>query len=301
MSEYFPKPNSLGVNVKGELGLSNYATKIDLKNAAGVDTLSIAKKTDLANLRSDVDKLDLDKLKNVTSGLSSLKSKVDILDVDKLVPVPVDLSKLSDIVKTDVVKKDVYNAKMENIEDKIPNITNLATKTTLNAKINEGKGERASITNLATTALTAVENKMPNVNNLVKRTDYKTNVSEIEKKITDHDHDNYITTPEFNKLTAENFAARLAQANVATKSDIVNFVDKTDFDDKLKNLNKKVASNKTKHLLVENELKKLQPFDSSLFIGQSHFNNDGLQLFLIFQPTIKTIIILSGSLDKISE
>ena len=142
---------------------------------------------------------------------------------------------------------------------------------------------------------------MPNVSNLVKRTDYKTNACEIEKKTTDHDHDNYITTPEFNKLTAENFAARLAQANVATKSDIVNFVDKTDFDDKLKNLNKKVASNKTKHLLVENELKKLQPFDSSLFIGQSHFNNDGLQLFLIFQPTIKTITILSDSLDEISE
>ena len=69
------------------------------------------------------------------------------------------------------------------------------------------------------------------------------------------DHDKYITTPEFNKLTAENFAARLAQANLASKSDIANFVKKTDFDDKLKNLNKKVTSNKTKHLLVENELK----------------------------------------------
>ena len=66
-----------------------------------------------------------------------MKSKVDKLDDDKLVPVPVDLSKLSDVVKNDVVKKDVYNAKIKNIEDKIPDITNLATKTTLNAKINE--------------------------------------------------------------------------------------------------------------------------------------------------------------------
>ena len=139
MIEYFPKPNSLGANVKVELDLSNYATKIDLKNAAGVDTSDFVKKTDLANLKSDGDKLDIDKLKNVPSNLSNLKSKVDKLDVDKLVPVPVDLSKLSDVVKNDVIKKDLYNAKIKNIEDKIPDITNLATNTSLNAKINEVK------------------------------------------------------------------------------------------------------------------------------------------------------------------
>ena len=70
----------------------------------------------------------------------------------ELVPVPVDLSKLSDAVKTDVVKKDAYNAKIKNIEDKIPDITNLPTDTTLNAKINDVKNEIPSITNLATTA-----------------------------------------------------------------------------------------------------------------------------------------------------
>ena len=63
--------------------------------------------------------------------LSNLKSKVV-----KLVPVPVNLSKLSDEVKNDVSKKDVYNAKIKNIEDAIPGITNLATNTTLNTKIN---------------------------------------------------------------------------------------------------------------------------------------------------------------------
>ena len=66
-----------------------------------------------------------------------MKIKVDKLDVDKLVPVPVDLSKLSDVVENDVVKKDVYNAKIKNIESKIPDTTNVATNTTLNAKINE--------------------------------------------------------------------------------------------------------------------------------------------------------------------
>ena len=61
---------------------------------------------------------------NVPTNLSNLKSKVDKLDVDKKVPVPVDLSKLSDVVKNDAAKKDLYNAKIKNIEDKFPDITN---------------------------------------------------------------------------------------------------------------------------------------------------------------------------------
>ena len=73
MSEYFPKPKSLGANVKVELDLSNYATKADLKNAAGVDTLDSAKETDLANLKSDVDKLDIDKLKYLPSNLKQFE------------------------------------------------------------------------------------------------------------------------------------------------------------------------------------------------------------------------------------
>ena len=74
-----------------------------------VDTSNFAKKVDLANLKYNVDKLDLDKIKNVPTNLSNLKSKVDKLDIDNLVPVPVDLSKLSNVVKNDVVKNDVKN------------------------------------------------------------------------------------------------------------------------------------------------------------------------------------------------
>ena len=113
MSEYFPKPKSFGANVKVELDLSNYATKADLKNATGVDTSKFAEKVDLANLKSDVDKLDIDKLRHVPSNLSNLKSRVDEFAVDKLVPVRVDLSKVSDVVKNDVVKKDVFNVKLK--------------------------------------------------------------------------------------------------------------------------------------------------------------------------------------------
>ena len=157
---------------------------------------------DLANLKCNVDKLDIDKLKNVPSELRNLKSKVHKLDVDKLVPVPVDLSKLSDVVKNGVVKKDVYNAQIKNIENKIPNINNLAT----------------------TAALTAIENKIPNVSN-VKKTDYNIKTSEIKNKInTYYDHDKCITTQKFNKLISENFTARLKQACLASKSNIAIFV-----------------------------------------------------------------------------
>ena len=76
-----------------ELDLSNYASKADFKNVTGVDTSDFSKTSDLANLKSDVGKLDIDKLKNIPSNLSDLKSKVDKLDVDKVLPIPVDLSK----------------------------------------------------------------------------------------------------------------------------------------------------------------------------------------------------------------
>ena len=74
-------------------------------------------------------------------------------------------------------------------------------------------------------------------------------LTEIENKLTNHKQDEYITTSEFNNLATNVFNARLAQANLATK---------TDFDAKLSSLNKKITSNKTKHLLIDNELKKLK-------------------------------------------
>ena len=99
----------------------------------------------MASLKSTADKLDIDKLKKIQCNSRNLKSKGDKLDINKLVHAPVDLSKLSDAVKNDVVKKDVYNAKIKNIEDKIPDVTNV--------KIHNNS-------TLATTAaLTVAENK----------------------------------------------------------------------------------------------------------------------------------------------
>ena len=107
----------------------------------------------------------------------------------------------------------VTKAKLTELENKIPNVSSLAAKT----------------------ALTAVENKIPSVNDLVKKTDYNTKITEIGMKITDHNHEKYITTPEFNTLAADVFNVRLAQANLITK---------TDFDAKLSSLNRKITPNK---------------------------------------------------------
>ena len=107
-----------------------------------------------------------------------------------------------------------------------------------------------------------------------------------------------MTTPEFNKLTAQNFAARLAQANLWSKNNITNFVKKPQFDNKLKNVHENITSNETNHVVFENKLKQLQAFDSSLFIGQSYFNNNGAQLYLIRQPLYYTLKRL-GDVEKV--
>ena len=87
MSEYFPKPKGFIENIKVTLNVSNYATKADIKNLTHVDTSNFALKMNLANLKTEVDKIDTDKLKTV----------------------PVDLSKLSNVVKNEVIKKAEYN------------------------------------------------------------------------------------------------------------------------------------------------------------------------------------------------
>ena len=145
LNKYFAKlykPFGGDINVK--VDLSNYATKTDIKNISHVDTSSFALKTNLANLKTEVDKLD----------------------IDKLVPVPVDLSKLSDVVKNGVVKKVIYDKLVEklnnigpsrfafktkyetnksDLEKKTPDTSGLAKKIDYNAKITE------------------IENQIPNI------------------------------------------------------------------------------------------------------------------------------------------
>ena len=101
MSTYYPLYKSSGQNIKVELDLTNYATKTDLKNITHVDVSIYASKTNLAALKSEVDKIDVDKLKTT----------------------PADLAKLSNVVKNDVVKKTDYSTKVTSIEVQIAGLT----------------------------------------------------------------------------------------------------------------------------------------------------------------------------------
>ena len=165
MSQYFPKSfnSRLGDSIKVNIDLSKYKTKTDWKNVTHVDTSHFALQTNLANLETEIDKLEF----------------------GKLAPVPVGLSKLSDVVKNDVAKRTVYDklvAKINNIdtsdlettyntdktelETKIADLTNFVKKI----KLTESENKIPDISNLATkTLLTTVENKIPSVSNLVKK------------------------------------------------------------------------------------------------------------------------------------
>ena len=118
-----------------------------------------------------------------------------------------------------------------------------------------------------------------------RKTNYDTKTSELEKNLTDHNHEKYITTPEFNNLAASVFNARLAQASLITR---------TDFDAELSSLNRKITAKKSRHLFVENELKKLKTFDSSYFIDKYDFGEDDTQNYLIFQPMYRYFKIIIG-------
>ena len=191
------------------------------------------------------------------------------------------------LILADFVLKTDYDTDKKEIENKIRDTSGLVKKTDYNDKITEIEGKIPSISSLATNAtLTVVENKMLNINSLVKKTDYDVKITEIEKKLTDHNHDKYITTPEFNTLAADVFNEKLAQANLITE---------TDFDAKLSSLNRKITANKAKHLLVKNEFKKLKTFDSIYFRSKGYFEEDSTQNYLVSQPMQRYFLKIAGA------
>ena len=231
---YYPPYRSSSNNVKVKLDLSNYAIKDDVKNITHVDVSAYATKTNLAALKTEVDKIDIDKLKTV----------------------PDDLAKLSNVVKNEVVKKTPYNTlknnvdaidtskfvsrtkfttdtnslddKIDKVEKKIPDISGLATKSSVTRLITEQedytdkvKKKIPDIRGLASkTELTAVENKIPDISGLATTSA----LTAVENKIPD----------------------------------ITSLITKTDFDTKLKSVSGRVTNNKSKDILLDNELKKLK-------------------------------------------
>ena len=182
MSQYYPPHKSSSNNIKVELDLANYATKNHLKNITHVDVSSFASKTNLAALKTEVDKIDIDKLKTT----------------------PTDLDRLSNLVKNDVVKKTDYNTKVTSIEAQIAGLTkntvdNLADITKLKAIDTNSFVTRTKFsadTNALDDKIDGVEKKNPDISGLATKTSlnvylqtatFNSKVTKVENKIKDTD------------------------------------------------------------------------------------------------------------------
>ena len=198
MSQYFPPYNNSSKNIKVELDLSNYATKDDVKNITHVDVSSYATKTNLAALKTEVDKIDTDKLKTV----------------------PDDLAKLTNVVKNEVVKKTDFSAdnyvtrtkfstdtnslddKIDKVEKKIPDVSGLATRRNVTTLVNN------------------LNNKIDNLkNNYMLTSTFNTKSTELENKIKDADiiAKSAVTKANSIKSNLNDYAKKTDVANDITK------------------------------------------------------------------------------------
>ena len=182
MSQYFPPYNNSSENIKVELDVTNYATKDDVKNIIHVELSSYATKTNLAALKTEVEKIDVDKLKTV----------------------PVDLAKLSNVVNNDVVKKTDYNTKVTSIENQIAGVNkntldNLGGITKLKAVDTSNFVLKSTLASDVTTLenkIDTVDKKIPVISGLATKTfltsylqtaTFNSKVTEVENKIKSAD------------------------------------------------------------------------------------------------------------------
>ena len=206
-SQYFPSYRSASNNIKVQLVITNYATKDDVKNITHVDVSSYTTKTNLAALKSEVDKIDRGKLKTV----------------------PIDLAKLSNVVKNDVVKKTDYNTKVTSIETQIASVTkntlnNLADITKLKA-VDSGnfilKTKLACHVTTLETKIDTLDKKIPDVSGLATKTSL---ISYLQTATF-----NYKVTEVENKIKATDIIAKSATTKANTiKSDLTGYAKKTD-------------------------------------------------------------------------
>ena len=207
MTTYYPPYESSSSNIKVELDLTNYATKTDLKHISHVDVSSYASKTNLAALKSEVDKIDVDKLKTT----------------------PTDLAKLSNIVKNDVVKKTDYNAKVTSIEDQIAGITkntidNLADITKLKAVDTNSfvlKTKLASDVTILENKIDTIDKKIPDISGLSTKTSLNAylQTSTFNSKVTEIE----------NKIKAADIIAKSANTKANTiRSNLIGYAKKAD-------------------------------------------------------------------------
>ena len=204
---YYPPYKSSSNNIKVELDLSNYATKNDLKNITHADVCSFASKTNLSALKSEVDKIDADKLKTV----------------------PVDLIKLTNVVEHDLVKKTVYNTKVTSIETQIAGLTkntvdNLADITKLKAIDTNSfvlKTKLASDVTTLENKIDGLEKKKPDISGLATKTSLNAylQTSTFNFKVTEVE----------NKIKSADIIAKSANTKANTvKSNLTDYAKKTD-------------------------------------------------------------------------
>ena len=207
MSQYFPPYGSSSKNIKVELDLSNYATKDDVKNITHVDVSSYASKTNLAALKTEVDKNDTDKVKTV----------------------PNDLAKLSNVVKNDVVKKTDYNTKVTSIENQIAGVAkntvdNLADIAKLKAVDTSNfvlKTKLIADVNTLDNKIDTVDKKIPDISELAT----KTSLTSYLQTATF----NFKVTEVENKIKATDIIAKSAITKANTiKSDLTGYAKKSD-------------------------------------------------------------------------
>ena len=207
MSQYFPPYNNPSENIKVELDLSNYATKKDINDITHVDVSGFASKTNLAALKTEVDKIDADKLKTV----------------------PVDLAKLSNVVKNEVVKKADYDTKVTNIESQIAGVTknmvdNLADITKLKAVDTNNfvlKTKLASDVTTLENKIDTVDKKIPDISGLATKTSLTSylQTATFNSKVTEVE----------NKIKSADIIAKSANTKANTiRSDLTSYATKTD-------------------------------------------------------------------------
>ena len=249
MSQYYPSYRSSSNNIKVELDLANYATKTDLKNITHVDVSSFASKTNLAVLKTEVDKIDADKLKTTPANLAKLTNAVEHDVVKKtdyntkvtsieaqiagLTKITVD--NLDDITKRKAIDTNSFvtrtkfsadtNAlddKIDGVEKKIPDISGLATKTSLydylqtvtfNSKVTEVENKIKDADIIATSAVTKANSIKSDLNDYAKKTDVATDITTIKSDYAT----NASLTSQLNNLKSQRVATEVTGIDSKTK------------------------------------------------------------------------------------
>ena len=241
MSTYYPPYKSSSNNIKVELDLANYATKDDVKNITHVDVSSFSSKTNLAALKTEVDKIDVDKLKTV----------------------PVDLGKLSNVVNNDIVKKTDYNTKVTSVESQIAGVTkntldNLGDITKLKAVDTSNfvlKTKLASDVTTLENKIDTVDKKIPDISGLATKTSltsylqtatFNSKVAEVEDKIKATDIIAKSANTKVNTIR-DDLTGYAKKADVATDITVIknDYVTNTSLKSQLSNL-------KSQHIATEN-------------------------------------------------